>query len=310
MLARPGGESMWRPTSACHRPGARAPPCVPRLAFPAAAVTLPGMMRWATVMARWGLRGGLALALSGVLVGCETGDPRERQLLAAAQDAYAAQRYETAADTLSNYILDFPAGAGLGRAYYLRGLSFAKSGRRPLAYSDLRQAVSVSDESDVLWRAYTALGTLYFEDHRWQEAATAYASAVPMMPTGAPPLDDALWRLAQAYERDGRWSLARRPLERLVRELPDSRLRSAAERRLTLRPDHFAVQCGVFSQDTLAADLAAKLSAKGLSAYVRREPRDSRTMNVVLVGKHTNYEEAWDAVERVRRYVPDAVLWP
>ncbi len=239
--------------------------------------------------------------------GCASnGRPDELTL---GEQSYHAEQYEQAISHLTAFINEGGEPEDLGRAYYVRGLVFAKTNRRQLAYRDLDAAFEHARDRQAVGQACTLLGTLYYEDELWAEAAHAYAAAASRLdPT--PPLDDVLFRLGQCYERSGDWERATLAFRQLARNFPNSRLASAAQRRLALRPRHFAVQCGVFRLSTSAQRLADELSREGLPAYVRVEPRDGEQQHVVLVGEYAAYAEAWDAVGRVRRYVAEAVLWP
>ena len=111
-------------------------------------------------------------------------------------------------------------------------------------------------------------------------------------------------------ERSGRWAEARAPYQRIVDQFPARGLAAAAQRRLQINADHFAVQCGVFSQRKNAESLMIDLERQGLAARIRQEPRRGVPMHVVLVGHYATYEQALQELARVKGYVPKAVLWP
>jgi septal ring-binding cell division protein DamX len=100
------------------------------------------------------------------------------------------------------------------------------------------------------------------------------------------------------------------PFRRVVSEFPQGAYAATAERRLQLNADHFAVQCGVFAQIENANQLLARLKQHGLRPHVRPEDRRGTSCYVVLEGRYASYQEANQALSRVRTYVPDAVLWP
>ncbi|MBN2447486.1 MAG: SPOR domain-containing protein [Phycisphaerae bacterium] len=250
----------------------------------------------------------LGLCTASLLVGC-AGQTLNEGWLEAGERSYEAARYDEAITKLTQYIESDPPAEDLGRAYYVRALSFAKSNRRSLAHEDLLHCFQTARDPDVVWRSCVLLGTLYYEDEKWANAAHAYTGAITRMQE-APPLDDVLWRLGVCHERMGQWGQSRTDFQRLVLQFPNSRLANDARRRLAISADHFAIQCGVFSSQTSADELTRQLARQGMSAYTRREPRDGALKNVVLVGRYTTYEEAWQDIARVRQYVPGAVIWP
>jgi len=259
-----------------------------------------------TRMIRFAARVALLLL---TLAGCKSNEPRQREWLTTGKQAYEGKQYREAIEQLTYFLSREASGADAAFAYYIRGLSQALVGNRPAAYQDLQQAIGGQSAPDVAWKARVALGTLYFEDARWAEAARWYAEAVERMPA-TPPLDDVLYRLGVCRERSGQWPGALDAFEQLMQRMPGSRLVEAAKRRLSLRASHFAVQCGVFSQQSNADNLQLDLERKGYLAYVRQEPRDNRTMNVVLVGRFADYATALAELARVQQDVPDARLWP
>ena len=119
-----------------------------------------------------------------------------------------------------------------------------------------------------------------------------------------------LFRLGVCYERTGRWGDARGPYRRIVEQLPVSSVGPAARRRLQVDADHFAVQCGVFSDYKNADALVAQLERDGFKAEIRRKPRHDVLMHVVLIGHYRSFEEAVRELARIKGYVPGAVLWP
>lgn len=254
---------------------------------------------------------GFLLMLAGLTLGagCEATDKKHDEWIRAAEVDFESSRYDDAIGRMTELIKISNNKEIVARAYYVRGLSHAKSGQRPAAYSDLKQAVKTKDIPDLTWRAFVTLGTLYFEDSRWASAETAYAAAVKRMEPPA-EIDEVLFKLGQCYERLGRWTDARSPYERIAREFPKSRFRDDARRRLEIKATHFAIQCGVYNTRASADQLAQQLRSKGLNAYVRNEARGGRRLNVVLVGRYARYADLWSDISRVRSYVPSAVIWP
>lgn len=267
-------------------------------------------VKWAGGVRRGG-RALLLAALGSLLLagGCTTGDREHRAWMVDGERAYNDGRYQEAIGNFSRVISARPPAEDLSRAHYSRALAQAKLGQRGAAYRDLQDALRNEADQEVTWRSCTMLGTLLFEDRRWEAAAKYYGHAIARMPA-EPPMDFLLVRLGQSLERAGQWSQSRRAFQRLADQFPTSRYADVARRRLELKADHFAIQAGVFSQAESARTLAAQLDRKGLPATVRREPRGGRIYNVVLVGRYPTYQQAWDQLPIVRKYISDAVIWP
>lgn len=270
-------------------------------------VRLAGMRR-----AAWAWSGGIALAtgLALAVSGC-AGQLTEQQRLwlARGQESYAREDYAHAIDWLTRFLAEVQEGPEVGQALYVRGLSNAQAGRRTQAYSDLRRCAALGSNVDTGWRVHVVLGTLHFEDHQWDRAAEHWRAAAECMPA-APPKDTVLYRLGLCYERTGRWEAARQRYQEIADGFAGGQYADAARRRLLLKADHFAVQCGAFREEKNAENLRSSLRSKGLSPYIRRELRGRTPLHIVLIGRYETYEEAQRQLAAVRELVPDAILWP
>ncbi len=267
-----------------------------------------GGRRYAFVMSRTVAIGAWLVVLCG-LSGCESAGPRAPDLLAEGEAAYRARQYDTAVTRLSGFLGSAGTQPEAARALYVRGMAYAQTGRRAQAYADLQRAAAQAGDPQVAGGAWAVLGVMRFEDEDWAGAVQALRRAVDQLPAGAP--EDALrYRLALALERTGQWSAAQRAFRELLEKFPQGAYQKVAARRLQLRPDHFAVQCGVFASASSADELAAQLRGDGLPAEVRREPRGGETRYVVLAGRYETYAQARKALAQVKARLPDAVLWP
>lgn len=257
--------------------------------------------------ARSTLLPGLLLVLAAA--GCESARERVRTHLAEGERAFREKNYDHAVDLLSRGLVETGAGPQAARAFYVRGMARALLGQRTQAYADLERAARDSTNPELAWQPDAVLGVLYFEDQRWAAAARALERATDRM-SRVPPQDALLYRIGLCHERGGRWSAAQAPYRHIVSRFPRGVYAEAAKRRLLLKADHFAVQCGVFSRRENARRLVAQLAQDGLSPYVRREQRRGADYYVVLVGRYRVYTEALCALARIRGYLPKAVLWP
>jgi tetratricopeptide (TPR) repeat protein len=255
--------------------------------------------------------GVLVLAgLAGVLVGCEAGGgPSAGGLLLEGEQAYDAQRYTQAIASLTQYIERAEGPRARARALYVRAMSHALLGRRQMAYADLLEASQTLSDRRLIWRVHAVLGILRFEDEQWPMAAREFDKSVAAMPD-MPPKDALLYRLGLCYERSGSWTQAQVQYRRILQDFPRGPYVSLARRRAELKADHFAVQCGVFSNVDAARKLTEQLQQANLKAGRRVETRGGQQLHVVVVGHYTSYAEAERMLAQVRTYIPDAQLWP
>lgn len=245
------------------------------------------------------------------LAGCQpTALTRQQQeLLHVGEESYSKQQFNQAIESLSQFLAQAPERPEAARAYYIRAMSQAQSGRRGMAYSDLRDCLRIQNSGDTYWRALVVLGTLYYEDSRWSDAVTAFSDALGRMPK-APPRDTVLYRLAVAYERSGQWAYSRSTFQELVDSSPGSSFVDAARRRLELNASAYSIQCGAFADPQKADVQKIELQRKGMNVWVRRDQRARSTLYTVLVGKFATYDDAQRSLGLVKQQVQDAVIWP
>ncbi len=248
-------------------------------------------------------------ALAAPLLGCASPAPNPRPELQAGEQAFRARDYARAVQSTSAVIRTGAGGPELTRALYVRGMALALVGRRAEAYEDLRRAVREGRDPELPWQAHAALGVLYFEDEQWAAAARVFKDALERMPA-KPPMDAYLWRLGLCYERLGRWTSALSVFSQIEERFPRGSYADQAARRVRLRANAYAIQCGVFAQRSNAERLAQELRKQGLSVAVRPEPRGDGEYSVVLEGNYGSYEDATRALGCVRGFVPEAVIWP
>ncbi len=253
----------------------------------------------------------MTLGLLWTLGGCANGMTEQQRIwLSQGQDYYEREDYGRAIQQLDHFLREVSEGPEVARALYLRGMSNAQAGQRPQAYADLRRCAAVQTDTDVAWRAYFMLGTLHFDDEQWSLAAESFRAAAERM-AAEPPKDCALYRLGLSHERMGRWQAALGVYADLVRTFTSGAYAPAARRRLELRADHFAVQCGAFRQRSNAESFQTELSSKALDAYIQKETRRRTAMYVVLVGRYAGYDDARAQLAMIKEhFAVDALLWP
>jgi tetratricopeptide (TPR) repeat protein len=249
------------------------------------------------------------VAAAALAVGCNTLPQSQRISLLEGERAFCNKDYQQAVDRLSRFLDENANRPEAARARYVRGMALALVGDRTRAYRDLEQAARSSADPQLTWQPDAVLGVLLFEDEQWDDAARALRRATDQMSAIAPK-DALLFRIGLCCERTGRWSAAPVAYRQIVSEFPRGTYRTAAARRLSLNADHFAVQCGAFSDRRNAERLVAELTKQGLDARTRPEQRPDGVYHVVVVGRYATYGEATAALARVKGYVDTAVLWP
>lgn len=256
------------------------------------------------------LRFSLASLLFVVAVtGCNTLSDQQQLTLTQGEQAFRNKDYAGATRQLSTFLAESKDRPEAARALYVRGMAYALSGHRAEAYTDLRAAARASTDPQLTWQPAAVLGILFFEDENWDAAAQLLSAATTRMPAAA-PMDALLFRTGVCYERMGRWAAAQTPFRRIVSQFPGGPYAANAERRVQLQADHFAIQCGVYSRSENANELVATLRQSGLSPSVSVEQRRGTPCYVVLEGRYASYQQANQALARIRGSVPDAVLWP
>jgi tetratricopeptide (TPR) repeat protein len=257
------------------------------------------------------LAAGSVAGLFALLTGCTQGLTRQQQLwLADGKRHFERKAYRRSIESLTRFLNEVRDQPEIGEASYIRGMSYAQAGDRPAAYADLGRAAAMKTQSDTVWRASVVLGTLYFEDRHWNEAARHFHEALVRMPPEK-PRDAVLYRMGLCQERMGRWSAARPYYSELLAKFPRSGFADGARRRLRQNAQNFAVQCGAFRTRAFAERRNAELRQKGLETYIQEVVRGKTPLYVVLAGRYTSYDEAVAAQRAIKRdFVPDAVLWP
>ena len=250
----------------------------------------------------------IVVVLAGLgLTGCQGLNDQQRAWLTHGEQAYAEGRYPVAISELTRFVNAVPDRPETHRALYVRGLAHVRSQQRLDARKpDLSRCAETSTDTDIRWRAYAVLGTIDYEDRQWASAARAYAAAAEIAPRVS-PTDVILFRLGVLPGAERAMGERFGAISADCGGFRHQRWpRAAAQRRLQIKADYFAVQCGVFSSEDNAARVVSDLQRDGLSAYVRDEPRGGVRMKIVLVGHFERYEEALQELSRVKGYVPEA----
>ena len=250
-----------------------------------------------------------ALVLAAACGGCSRLTVEQQDWLRQGQEAYEAKQYSRAIEQMGRFLeteLDQPETM---KALYYKGLAEAYRGDRGTAMQDLRHATALALDPTMTWRAHVALGSMYFEDRKWSEAADAFANAAAIMPQQTPK-DVVLYKQGLARERSGRWAEATAPYEQIIAEFPDGNLARTARRRLDTQADHFAVQVGEFAVPSNADNLVFRLEQEGLRPRIYPELSGPKTVYVVTIGRYSSFEDADAATARALERFPEAKVWP
>ncbi|HMQ14333.1 MAG TPA: SPOR domain-containing protein [Phycisphaerae bacterium] len=251
-----------------------------------------------------------AVSVLLLAAGCSNLTEQQRGWLEDGRSAQDTGQHTRAAEKFTLFLSQVDRGPEQAQALYLRGKSYALAGDRDRAIADLRRCAQLDADHESTWRALVLLGTIYFEElGDWPAARQAYAAAAARMPDEA-KRDLVIFRLSLCCERSAMWREALAWQEELTKRYPQSPLLPDAQRRVALRADHFAVQCGAFGEQRNAESLLDSLRRRGFDPFLRREPRGNTYMYVVLVGKYQRYDDALRQLGSMRQVVPGAVIWP
>jgi len=256
------------------------------------------------------LAGCILAAFGGcVLAGCPAPiTPEGRKWLQAAQAAYVRGDDEQAIASSTRF-LELHAGIQeAGEAYYLRGLSHARTGRVGAAKADLASALRTTRREDVKALAHAKLGDLAWSARDFEGARTHYEAVLQHTAPGAPPADQAMYRLGCVLQRLGRWRRADHHFDRLIHFFDGSELARRAKTRV--RAERWSIQVAAVTDATAATRVREDLRRAGLTSRVDLGLRRDRMHRLVRVGSFATYEAALPELARVRAVCPGAYVVP
>ncbi len=235
-----------------------------------------------------------ALLAVAVLSGCQGAiSPAGQRLLATANAAYRRGDDAGAIEAGSRFLQVHPRLEEAGEAYYLRGMARLRS-KQPGGKADLLAAIKLAKRKDLLTLAHVKLGELAYADDDMPQAESHYRSAVEHARPGAPPADEAMYRLGCVLQRLGRWKEADQHFDRLIYLFEGTEAARRAQDRI--RAVRWSIQAGAFEKASTggAERLIAELRRAGLSEHARVdvELRQGRLMRLVRVGSYRTYDAA------------------
>ena len=290
----------------------------PRNAF-AAQVAAARRTKWfqagtrtgGTAMTHMRKRVGLAAWLSVLVGACGCNgaiSPEGRRCLQDAQAAYRRGDNPRAVQTSSRFLQLHPRTQEAGEAYYIRGLARCQGGQEESGKADLVAALGLTRRKDLTALVQAKLADLAYRDGDLPEADKRYRAVLLYVPPGAPPADQAMFRLGTILQRRGQWRQGA-SLFRKVRHLfPGTKLAKLAEAHVTAR--RWSVQAGAFRSAAGAERLRKRLAGAGLPARVDLGLRGDELMRLVRVGAHHTYDAARDDLAKVRKLCADAFIAP
>ena len=253
------------------------------------------------------------LVAAALLSGCQGAiSPEGRRLLATADAAYRRGDDAAAIQASSRFLQVHPRLEEAGEAHYLRGVSRLRSKDAVGGKADLLAAVKLAKRQDLLALAHVKLGELAYGADDMPQAESHYRSALEQARPGAPPADEAMYRLGCVLQRLGRWGEADQHFDRLIYLFEGTEAAKRAQGRV--RAVRWSVQAGAFEKGSTAAAerLSADLNRTGLFGKTRVdvELRQGRLMRLVRVGSYQTYDAARadPLFEKVRAIRPDAFI--
>jgi tetratricopeptide (TPR) repeat protein len=250
-----------------------------------------------------------AIVALGALVGCSAAvSPEGAAALRAGNSAYLRGDDRATVESASRFLELHPRAEEAGEAYYLRGLARLRLGQAGSGREDLLAAIQATRREDLKALANLALGNLAFEAGDLTEAEDRYRACLGGLAMGAPPADQAMYRLGCVLQRGGRWLEADRMFNRQMHLFEGMRLSGRAAERAQAR--QWSVQAGAFAEPAAAERLRGALRAADMPARIDLELRDGRPMHLVRVGAFPDYTSALAMLAKVRGRQAGAYLVP
>ncbi len=248
----------------------------------------------------------LLLVVSG---GCATLPPEAVARIRQADVAYRRGAYSDVERLTTDVIVSHPKIADSAEAYYLRGLSRLKAGRRAKARSDFSGGMWIVKRSAIRDRLGVQLGFMDHDDGAYGRAASFLG------PVANDPYDDLdggelMYRYAVALQRSGAFGAARDAYRQVVKEYPRHRRTTDARVKLTWNKPYYTIQCGAFAERSRAEEHAGRVRQTGIEVSVERRKGKTRAPFAVYCGRFSDYPAAEHGLANVRKHQPDAFIVP
>jgi len=219
--------------------------------------------------------------------------------------AYLARDYRTALDAYKKALTYDLNEENRARCWFMIGQAYLMLGNMRGARQAFSTIMSRYAKTEWLAHAYLGMGDVLYREKNYHDALAKYKNAMTSRFASqfAPSV---YYRMALCHRALKQTSEAAK-LEQMIRttyaESLEARLvlntsknaptsASAAPRAAPAPAIHYTVQVAFSPRPDLAADLAAKLKAKGYQAYVDRATVKNQTGYRVLVGRFQGREAA------------------
>jgi tetratricopeptide (TPR) repeat protein len=250
----------------------------------------------------------VCLLLGLAVCGCHGAvSPEGRRFLAEAQSAYQTGSDVRAIEASSGFLRLHPRVEEAGEAYYIRGLARVRAGQVEAGKADLCSALSLTRRKDLVALARAKLGDLAYGAGDLTEAEKQYRAVLEQVPPGAPPADQAMYRLGSILQRKGQWREADLLFRKVMYLFAGSELADRAGIRVGAR--RWSIQAGAFGAAG-AEKLRQRLSGAGLDARIDLALRDGRLMRLVRVGSYPTYDAARADLGKVQKVIGEAFVTP
>jgi len=261
-------------------------------------------------MNRFGLaKGQVVYVFASLVIGCQELTPEARQMLTEGVNSYEKAEYNSATTKLSQFIDKNKEAPEVAEAHYIRGLCQLKLSHRSEARRDFEVALQRASRKDLIARAQACLAVMAYDDGNWATAANYYGEALPWI-EDIHDYDDHLLRHGISLQRLGQWEPSRQVFARILHKYPNGAAAKSAKTLMGWNRPYFTVQCHALSKPDAAANEVARLRKLGLDASQQMETRQGQALYLVQVGQYKTYDEALQALERIKRHVPGARVVP
>lgn len=247
-------------------------------------------------------------AISG-LGGCTQLSPAGQKLLASGYDAAERNDNQGTISTMDKFIDEYGKSHRADEAYYLRGLANYRADRKSQAREDFAKALDLTSKKELRGKAQLALGDIAWDSDDMPEAEKNYRGSLKDLPDDQPPADRIYYRIGAALQRMGKWEEAAVSFHRVTALFGGSPLASQADRRVNATG--WTIQAGAYKLKSAADQAAAKLTQSGYPAAVRATKEGGQGLAfLVQTGSYSTYEEALQALGRVRQTSREAFIAP
>lgn len=249
----------------------------------------------------------VVVCFAALSAGCiTTVKPEAARYLQAADAAFRRGDDTAAIEAGSQFIQMYPRLEQSGEAYYIRGLARCRAGKVNTGKADLQTALTLTKRKDLMALVHCRLGDLAYQADEMAESEGHYRQALRYVRPGAPPADEAMYRLGCILQREGRWREADLFFSRVMHFFDGAPLaKRSAEHAYAAR---WSIQTAAMSKVASAKQLKRRLRLAGLDARTDLELRNGRVMRLVRVGSYRTYGQAQADLGKVRTIVTDAYI--